>query len=139
MLGTGRKTRQELPGGEGVRKAKREACRAREAKETVRKWAYPAAKRPRGSLAMADALRSLWFKQKQEIIGLLENPGSLIHDLIRSDLLTPSLFLPQPGIHGLRPIHFSLSLVSHLAQTWHSLCACTFCQRRALCLRFCVE
>lgn len=66
MLGTGRKTRQKLPGGEGVRKAKREACRAREAKETVRKWAYPAAKRPRGSLAMADALRSLWFKQKQE-------------------------------------------------------------------------
>lgn len=132
MPGTGRKTRQELPGGEGVSKAKREACRAREAKETVRKWAYPAAKRPRGSLAMADALRPLWFEQKQEIIGPRENPESPIHDLIHSDLLTPSLFLPQPRIHGIRPIHFSLSLVSHLAQTWHSLCARTFCQRRAL-------
>lgn len=95
MPGTGRKTRQELPGGEGVSKAKREAGRAREAKETVRKWAHPAAKRPRGSLAMADALRPLWVQQKQEIIGPRENPESLTHYLIHSNLLTPSLFLPQ--------------------------------------------
>lgn len=83
MPGTGRKTDRNFLVVEGVSKAKREACRAREAKETVRKWVYPAAKRPRGSLAMADPLRPLWFKQKQEIIGPRENPRSPIHDLIQ--------------------------------------------------------
>lgn len=67
---------QRLPGGEVVS----EAERAAEARAAFRKQAHPAAKKPRGSPAMGDALRPLEFRcilsKKQEIIGLWKNPNS---------------------------------------------------------------